>query len=762
MSQYSPSFGTSPLPPASPQLVAEAPIAEPEPDIVDYGLDNNIERTIEEDVLEVLDNVKNGLDTYRAEPCKSSPSIPQQSLSFPKAVEGCHKAPCSKCNLWLSALLGLFFLLSIGLFIVWAITSRGFSNLGSIPRVCTSRDCIDTAFRFTNNIDDTVDPCENFYRYSCGKYHSQDLEKQKSFAQIQEEATHRALYGLLSSSDSNDTSRSARLARDVFASCMNTDQRTKAGYAPLLDRLRNLPCGPLLSGCNFNPGTYSWERHSGMLGWYAGQYNLVVFDTDVHPQERTQITLQFRPPDLSKIVDPVRDDLIRLANPGPTEFDTLLQVQLKQSLAKTTLLKLIQPDEKQRQNMLEEVSDLMVDIYKISTGTPSNITYMTFDQLKRAVPQIAWDNLLYAELSTVMKLADTSTISVINLVYFEQLALVASRHSAQALANYLVVAAARHLEQYIYNDEPSWIQCVENLKLFEPVQKLYILSRSNDYKLEKIKFYLMDIKRMFILSHQAKFLRYLGEINRIAFLVGYPRRLTDENLVWKPLATMVADPNDYFGTIIRLLKQQSTYRLSQVGTYLDTDDSTTFDVLLPTLQFNPQLSTMVVPLAFLQAPISYPKNDAPKYSIYGSLGVTVNHFLAKLIWPRVERGSQKQCLVNIFRGYLSTLYRNNADFEDEILRTIELSDALDTTSYSYIALNGNNTTREQKLPGFDNFDDVQNMMMTFGTMFCNRDGAQPGSPYEAMINTVATNTKLLSQHFKCLNSSAIFYRRQCL
>ncbi|VDN29967.1 unnamed protein product [Cylicostephanus goldi] len=140
----------------------------------------------------------------------------------------------------------------------------------------------------------------------------------------------------------------------------------------------------------------------------------------------------------------------------------------------------------------------------------------------------------------------------------------------------------------------------------------------------------------------------------------------------------------------------------------------------------------VVPLAFLQTPISYPKDGAPKYSIYGSLGVTVNHFLAKLFWPRVERGSQKQCLENIFRGYLSTLYRNSADFEDEILRTIELSDALDTTAYGYVTSNGNSTIREQKLPGFDDFDDVQNMMLTFGTMFCSREGAQPGSPYEAM------------------------------
>ncbi|VDM77837.1 unnamed protein product [Strongylus vulgaris] len=429
--------------------------------------------------------------------------------------------PCSKCNIWLATLLGLFLLVSIGLFIAWALTSDGFSNLGTLPKVCTSRDCIDTAFRFTNNIDDTMDPCENFYRYSCGKFHRQDPEKQLNFVKFQTEATRRALYGLLSSADSNDTSKTAKMARSVFASCMDTPQRTKLGYAPLLDRLKNLPCGPILAGCNFNPTSYSWERHSGMLGWYAGEFNLIVFDTDLHPQDRTQITLQFRPPDISEIVDPVRQDLIRLANPGPTEIDTLLQVQLTQNLTKSTLLKLIQPDEKLRQNMLDEVSQLMIDLDKISTSTPSNITYMTFGELKQAVPQIstatpsnitymtfgelkqavpqiAWDNLLYAELSALIKLTDASMISVINLIYFQQLALLVSRHPPQALANYLVVVTAKHLEQFIYNDQPSWEQCIENMKPFEPVQKLYILSH-NDHNLDKVSLidkFITETKKM--------------------------------------------------------------------------------------------------------------------------------------------------------------------------------------------------------------------------------------------------------------------------
>ncbi|WKY04728.1 hypothetical protein Q1695_005608 [Nippostrongylus brasiliensis] len=620
------------------------------------------------------------------------------------------------------------------------------------------------SFRFSNSIDDTIDPCENFYRYSCNKYHRQDLDKQLNFLELQTDSTRRALHSLLSTTDSNSTQRTTRLSRALFSSCMDPGQRAKAGYYPLIDLLKNLPCGPILDGCTFSSTSYSWERHSGMLDWFSGQFNLITVGIDVHPEDRSLLTLQFRPPDLSQIIGPIRADLVRLANPGPTELEPLLQVQLRQNFTNDPLFVQMVPDDRQRQAVFEEVAQLMVDVDRIATMTAADTIYITLKEFEVSTPQIKWQDFLGAELLPMLKLTDSTIVSVINVEYFRQLAVLVSRYSPGTLANYLVTVTAKHLEQFTVQppNEPSWLQCVENLETLEPVQKLYIINNRLTKK-NKLMGFLKDLKNDFITVHSLYPQQYMSETNRIAFLAGYPERLTKEDLVWKPFSSVPIDFSDYFGTITKLLRQQSTYRLSQIGTHLDSDDTTTFDVLRPTIEYNAQLGVMVLPLAFLQSPVATPGGGSPMYSVFGTLGVTVNHFLAKMYWRQMDRSQQSVCLGDTFVGFLNPNFRSAPNYEQELSYTVELADALKTTSFGFLKWQKDHSNpEEQSLPGFDSFDDARSMLIAFGTMFCDKDGAQEGSPYEAVMNTVASNTRLFSIHFQCSGDSAIFNRKQCV
>lgn len=150
--------------------------------------------------------------------------------------------------MWLALLFVFFLMLSIALFIVWAVTSDGFSNLGKQSNVCSSRQCIHTgraspgvlsnyplAFRMSSYMDDTVPPCDNFYRYSCGKFHALTRDKQLNFLDQQREATARSVYGEKTVSSPNFSGlvtaapdvgqRSERLVKAVYSACMDAPAR---------------------------------------------------------------------------------------------------------------------------------------------------------------------------------------------------------------------------------------------------------------------------------------------------------------------------------------------------------------------------------------------------------------------------------------------------------------------------------------------------------------------------------------------------------
>lgn len=57
--------------------------------------------------------------------------------------------------------------------------------------ICLSKECIDNSYQLLNNMDLDVDPCEDFYKFSCGNYIREtvvpdDKKKWTSFSPLEE------------------------------------------------------------------------------------------------------------------------------------------------------------------------------------------------------------------------------------------------------------------------------------------------------------------------------------------------------------------------------------------------------------------------------------------------------------------------------------------------------------------------------------------------------------------------------------------------
>ncbi|CAD6194166.1 unnamed protein product [Caenorhabditis auriculariae] len=504
-----------------------------------------------------------------------------------------------------------------------------------------------------------------------------------------------------------------------------------------------------------------------MLDWYSGEFNLIMYDRDVHPQDRSKLVLQLRPPNLEKIIGGVKMELVQLAKPSETELEPLLQLSIRQNVLNEFVRQQLLRDPRDVQAQLDEVAQLMVELDSaaaISSRMTPNTTYMTFKQLFEAIPQLDLRGFLNAGLSTVYHWAEEDTVSIQNFEYLARLANIMASTSRRAVANYLLTVTAMNLKQYSYfpSEQFSWRECVEQLSQLEVVSKLYI-EQFRRFDRSEVSQYLQTLKTDFLSTHRNTPLQYLSTINRLGFYVGFPKRLLDEDSVWMPLSQLSLDLTDYFNSIVRVSKEERNFALSQIGTYLDSDDAPKFPVLSADMLFDPHLGAIVLPMSFLQAPIYVPGDDVPMYGVYSSLGVTVLQMIAKVFWQGVNQNSQLQCLDNVFRGFLGPDRQNSVNLDKDLIYTIELSDAFKTTLYGYAKWQNDHSIHHEKtLPAYDKFDSISSLIVTFSTLFCNLEGIEPGSDYEAMMNTVASNSRQYSINFHCSNSSRIFNRRTCV
>lgn len=119
--------------------------------------------------------------------------------------------------------------------------------------VCLTPGCVHTASQVLNRMDETVNPCDDFYNFACGKASlntsTDEDELQKQLRSIISEEI-----------DPNDFAP-FNIAKKLYNACMNTTQIEEQGLKPMLAILEQLGDWPLLEGDEWDPKSeWSWTR----------------------------------------------------------------------------------------------------------------------------------------------------------------------------------------------------------------------------------------------------------------------------------------------------------------------------------------------------------------------------------------------------------------------------------------------------------------------------------------------------------------------
>ncbi|XP_046730460.1 membrane metallo-endopeptidase-like 1 [Silurus meridionalis] len=155
--------------------------------------------------------------------------------------------------------------------------------------MCTTPECVTAAARLLENMDLTVDPCENFYQYACGgwlqKHVIPETSSLQSVFNILRDELEIKLKGVLQTESENDR-EAFRKAKVLYRSCMNESVIEQRDSKPLLKLIDSIGDWPVASEDWNNTAEESWSLEN-MLASLNSQYNKkVLLEMFVWPDDR--------------------------------------------------------------------------------------------------------------------------------------------------------------------------------------------------------------------------------------------------------------------------------------------------------------------------------------------------------------------------------------------------------------------------------------------------------------------------------------------
>jgi putative endopeptidase len=627
-----------------------------------------------------------------------------------------------------------------------------------------------------SSLDRTVDPCVDFYKFSCGGWQKNnpipaDQAAWDVYAKLTND-NEQFLWGILR----DDAAAQGRTpvqqkVGDYFAACMDTAAIDRLGMAPLapgLARIDGLTARPALiaaiagihhelpGGYFFGSGTSQDAMDSNTMIAEVGAGGLGLPDRDYYlktdpksVQTRTQYVAY-----IVKLLGMIGEQ------PAQAQADADSVMRIETALAKASLTRVDRrdPHKVYHKMTLAELHGLTPDIdwpaYFAAQGA------IKFDSLNVSQPEFM--KAVSAELETES---------------LESLRAYLRFHLATAEAPVLS-APFRQVQFDFYSTTlrgvpsmpPRWKTCTREVdrRLGEALGQEFVRRTfSAGMKAQTVK---MTEQIETAMAQEIQSLDWMGpetkqealrKLHAIRNKVGYPDR-------WRDYSTLEVKPGDYFGNQQRSNLFEDAREWHKLGKPVDRDE---WGMTPPTVNayFNPQMNDINFPAGVLQPPLYDAKSDdAPNY---GDTGSTIGHELTHAFddegrqfdaagnlkdWWTPEDAKRFEDRINCVRDqYAGYIVVDDIHINSKLTSGEDVAD-LGGTLLGYIAWKAQ--TQGQTLEDRDGFTPDQRYFIGMAQWACGNDRPEmlrvraltdPHSPLFARVNGVVTNMPEFQKAFSC-------------
>jgi putative endopeptidase len=628
-----------------------------------------------------------------------------------------------------------------------------------------------------NSMDRSVDPCVDFYKYTCGGWLKNnpipaDKARWDVYAKLDQENSQ-FLWGILEEDAKlQDRTPTQQKIGDYYAACMNTAVIDKLGLKPLqreLDRIaaiqdRRQVAEFLRGGADqrglyfINAGSQQDSKNAEMVivALYAGGLGLPDRDYYTKTDARSE--------EIRKRYVAYLAQLLVMAGEtrAAAEEQAAATMKIETALAKVSLTRVERRDPYNTYHpmKIEQVEGLApaleIGAYlKVENLPESSLTRINVSQPK-----------FFQALQTQLATAPLENLKA----YLRTHAL---NNAAPSLSSDFENAHFDFHSKYLRGVpqmEPRWQRCEEQVDdyLGEALgQEFVARTFSADTKAKVVKMtdqiesaMQQEIEQLGWMSDATKKQAVL-KLHAVRNKIGYPDK-------WRDYSSLNISPDDYFGNILRARVFEEKRDWAKVGKAVDRGE---WDMTPPTVNayYSDQLNDINFPAGVLQPPLYDPKeDDAPNY---GNTGGTIGHELTHGFddegrqfdaqgnlrdWWTAQDAKGFEERINCQRDqYSKYIVVDDIHINSKLTSGEDVAD-LGGTLLAYIAWKMQ--TAGQTLPPKDGFTPDQRFFIGYAQWACENARPEdlrvnaitdPHSPGSARVNGIVSNMPQFAVTFGC-------------
>jgi endothelin-converting enzyme/putative endopeptidase len=624
-------------------------------------------------------------------------------------------------------------------------------------------------------MDRSVDPCVDFYAYSCGGWQRRnpippDQTSWSVYGKLYQDNLE-YLRGLLEQAAmAQDRDPATQKIGDFYASCMNETLVEQLGAKPMqpdLDSVRALKDRKQLAAViaklqmqgvsvlfNFGPIQDPDDSDRMIVDISQGGLGLPDRDYYIKDDAKSKETRERYQQHAQRMFELLGDP------PEVAKKDAATVLRMETSLAKASLTRVERRDPYKLKHKMT-----VPDLYKVAPDFDWNGFFSDSGVAKFEILNVSWPDFF------------KDVDSQINSASLEDWQTYIRWHIAHSRAPFLssafVNANFEFYRKYLRGAtelQPRWKRCVQYVDgdLGEALGQVYVRKTFGpDLKATTVQMTQQIEDAMAVRIQQLGWMstttrqQALVKLKAVRNKVGYPDK-------WRDYSSVTITPTDFFGNDIRATEFEERRQTAKIGQPVDR---TEWDMTPPTVNayYNPQMNDINFPAGVLQPPLYDAKMDAAPN--YGNTGSTIGHELTHAFddegrqfdakgnlkdwWTKQDADQfvkQANCVVDQYANYVVV---DDIKINSKLTEGEDVAD-LGGTILAYVAWK--NATKGSALASQDGLSPDQRFFVGFAQWACENQRPEnervnavtnPHSPGQYRINGVVVNMPEFGTAFGC-------------